>query len=139
MNVRLLATVLMMFTATVAGRGPQQTVWAGIYTESQAEQGASVYKTHCVSCHGEALGGGEQVPALRGVTFAATWEGVPLGDLFERIRKTMPPEKSGVVNRQEYASVLAYLLKMNGMPSGNTALASDQTSLAGIVYRSSKP
>ena len=117
----------------------QQTVWAGIYTDAQADQGAAVYKTHCVSCHGDSLAGVEQVPALRGVTFGATWEGVPLSDLFERMRKTMPPGKSGVVTRLEYASVLAYLLKMNGMPAGNVALPTDASTLAAIMFRSNKP
>jgi mono/diheme cytochrome c family protein len=134
------AAVLVFVTMfSDAGAAGQQSVWAGVYTDAQADQGASVYKTHCLSCHGDALGGGEQVPALRGVTFGATWEGVPLSDLFERMRKTMPPGKSGVVNRQEYASVLAYLLKMNGMPAGAAALPNDQAALTDMVYRSNKP
>jgi mono/diheme cytochrome c family protein len=136
-----LAAVVMVYATMLAGGGTrgQQSVWAGVYTDEQADRGASVYKTHCLSCHGDALSGGEQVPALRGVTFGATWEGVPLSDLFERMRKTMPPGKSGAVNRQEYASVLAYLLKMNGMPAGSTALATDQAALITIVYQSNKP
>jgi mono/diheme cytochrome c family protein len=121
------------------GASAQPSVWAGVYTEAQADQGATLFKTHCVSCHGDTLGGGEQVPALSGVTFGATWEGVPLSDLFERMRKTMPPGKSGVVSRPEFASILAYLLKMNGMPAGDTALASDPAALASLVYRSNKP
>ena len=44
-----------------------------------------------------------------------------------------------MVTRQEYASILAYMLKMNGMPAGNAALASDPATLAVIVFRSNKP
>ena len=141
MNLGAMAVAAVSCLTVLPGAGSsrQQSVWAGVYTDAQADQGASVYKTHCVSCHGDTLGGGEQVPALRGVTFGATWEGVPLSDLFERMRKTMPPAKTGVVNRQEYASVLAYMLKMNGMPAGSTALASDPAALAGLVYRSHQP
>ena len=51
----------------------------------------------------------------------------------------MPPGKAGVVTRQEHASILAYLLKMNGMPAGSTALASDQPALASIMFLSNKP
>ena len=141
MALRILtaAAVAWLAAASVWASPGQRSVWSGVYTEVQADQGAVLFKTHCVSCHGESLGGGEQVPALRGVSFGATWEGVPISDLFERMRKTMPPGKAGVVTRQEHASILAYLLKMNGMPAGSTALASDQPALASIMFLSNKP
>jgi mono/diheme cytochrome c family protein len=141
MDLRMITCAAIVYAIVVSPgvSAEQQSVWAGVYTDAQADQGAAVYKAHCVSCHGDALAGGEQVPALRGVTFGATWEGVPLSDLFERLRKTMPPGKSGVLTRQEYAGVLAYLLRMNDMPAGNAPLASDQTALAVITFRSNKP
>ena len=140
MDPRALAVAVIVCAAAVVIASPRQTsVWSGVYTDAQAEQGAAVYKTHCVSCHGDSLSGGEQVPALRGVTFGATWESVPLADLFERMRKTMPPGKSGVVTRQEYANVLAYLLKMNSMPAGSAPLPSESTALAAITFQSNKP
>jgi len=141
MTLRILvAAAAMCVTAVVIGASSdQQSVWSGVYTDAQVDQGAALYKTHCVTCHGDTLAGGEQVPALRGVSFGATWEGVPLSDLFERMRKTMPPGKSGVVTRLEFASILAFLLKMNGMPPGSVPLGSDQPALASIIFRSNKP
>lgn len=141
MALRILTAVAVasLAAASVGASTRQQSVWSGVYTEVQADQGAALYKTHCVTCHGDSLAGGEQVPALRGVSFGATWEGVPLSDLFERMRKTMPPGKGGVVARQEYASILAYLLKMNGLPAGSAALAGEQTALASILFQSNRP
>src|SRR6187397_2004181 len=141
MALRILtaAAVAWLVAASLGASTRQQSVWSGVYTEVQADQGAALYKTHCVSCHGDSLAGGEQVPALRGVSFGATWEGVPLSDLFERMRKTMPTGKGGVVTRPEYANILAYLLKMNGMPAGSTALTGDQAALAAIMFQSNKP
>ena len=140
MDPRALAVAVIVCAAdTVVASPRQSSVWSGVYTDAQAEQGAAVYKTHCVSCHGDSLSGGEQVPALRGVTFGATWESVPLADLFERMRKTMPPGKSGVVTRQEYANLLAYVLKMNSMPAGSAPLPSESTALASITFQSNKP
>jgi mono/diheme cytochrome c family protein len=127
-----------LFSASGASTA-QQTVWTGVYTEAQATQGAALYATHCASCHGTALGGGESVPPLRGVAFGTTWEGLALSDLFDRLRKTMPPGKSGVMTRTEYASVLAFLLKMNDMPAGSGALASDAATLSAITFKSHKP
>jgi S-disulfanyl-L-cysteine oxidoreductase SoxD len=139
LRILVVAAALCVTAVVIGASSGQQSVWSGIYTDAQADQGAALYKTHCVTCHGDTLAGGEQVPALRGVSFGATWEGVPLSDLFERMRKTMPPGKSGAVTRQEYASILAFLLKMNGMPAGSVSLASEQSALASIMFRSNKP
>jgi S-disulfanyl-L-cysteine oxidoreductase SoxD len=141
MDFRLFGSAAILYASIFARAEspPQRSVWSGVYTDAQADQGAVAYKTHCLSCHGDAMTGAEQVPALRGVTFGATWEGVPLSDLFDRMRKTMPPAKSGVVTRQEHASILAYMLRMNGMPAGNAPLASDADSLGTIMFRSHKP
>ena len=87
--VSFIGAAFVCVIAVSTGATPEQhSVWSGVYTDTQADQGASLYKTHCVSCHGDTLAGGEQVPALRGVSFGATWESVPLSDLFERMRKT---------------------------------------------------
>ena len=141
MAFRVLTVAAFVCVAAVStgASGARQSIWSGVYTEAQANEGAALFKTHCVTCHGDSLTGGEQVPALRGVSFGATWEGVPLADLFERMRKTMPPGKGGIVTRSEYASILAYLLKMNGMPAGSATLASEQTALTSIVFQSHKP
>jgi mono/diheme cytochrome c family protein len=116
-----------------------QSSWNGIYTEAQAAEGAGLYRAHCASCHGESLGGAEAVPALTGVTFNATWDGVPVLDLFERLRTSMPPGKSGAVTRPGHAAILAFLLKANGMPPGDKPLGADKASLSGLVYRTHRP
>jgi mono/diheme cytochrome c family protein len=127
------------FSSSYPGGAASQSSWSGVFTEAQAAEGAALYESACASCHGVGLGGGEAVPALVGVTFSATWEGVSLFDLFERIRTTMPPGKSGTVTRPGYASIVAYLLKSNGMPAGEKALGADKASLAGLVYQTYRP
>ena len=116
-----------------------QSTWSGVFTDSQASEGAALYRSHCASCHGDGLDGGEAVPALVGVTFSTTWEGVPLFDLFERIRTTMPPGKTGAVTRSGYASIVAYLRKANGMPAGGKVLGDDKASLTRLVYQTHRP
>jgi mono/diheme cytochrome c family protein len=127
------------FSSRYLVRAVSQSSWSGVFTEAQAAEGAALYESACASCHGGGLGGGEAVPALVGVTFSATWEGVSIFDLFERIRTTMPPGKSGTVTRPGYASIVAYLLKSNGMPAGEKTLGADKASLAGLVYQTYRP
>ena len=70
--------------------GATQSVWDGVYTAEQARRGQPIYNKHCASCHGEQLTGGEDSPPLTGGAFLANWNGLTVGDLFERIRVSMP-------------------------------------------------
>jgi len=41
-----------------------------------------------------------------------------LGELFERIRTTMPQDNPGKLSRAQYADILSFILKSNGYPAG---------------------
>ena len=86
---------------------PQTTrsVWEGIYSKAQASRGAGLYAQECASCHGTMLTGGESAPPLAGGDFLSNWEGLTIGDLFERIRTTMPATRPGALNREINAAV----------------------------------
>lgn len=118
---------------------PARTVWDGVYTEAQAKRGAALYDEHCASCHGPAGAGGGLAPALTGVAFAANYDGLTVGDLFERNRRTMPVGQEGTLSRQEAADITAYLLQCNGFPAGQVELPSDAPALALIRYLATKP
>jgi mono/diheme cytochrome c family protein len=98
------------------------SVWDGVYTGEQAERGHSVYHSQCEVCHGESLNGGDEVPALAGPQFISNWNGLTMGDLFERIRKTMPANDPGRLTSQQNADVLAYVLSFNMFPAGKSEL-----------------
>jgi S-disulfanyl-L-cysteine oxidoreductase SoxD len=134
-----LVAALAIAGGAVVWAAARQTVWDGVYTEDQARRGAALYMAHCADCHGESLGGVESAPALTGVAFNSTWEGVPLADLFERMRTSMPPGKPGAVPRQGYADVLAFMLQRSGMPSGGVALGTTKAGLDRIRFVSNRP
>jgi S-disulfanyl-L-cysteine oxidoreductase SoxD len=100
---------------------PQTTrsVWEGIYTKAQAAKGAGLYAKECASCHGTSLTGGESAPPLAGGDFLSNWEGLTIGDLFERMRTTMPATRPGALNREINA---AFILEMNQYPPGEAEL-----------------
>ena len=60
------------------------------------------------------------------------WEGRSLGELFNKMSEEMPTEDPGSLTQQSYAAILAYILKSNEFPSGDTDLASNAEVLAGI-------
>ena len=78
-------------------------------------------------------------PPLVGGTFTANWNDLTLGDLFERIRATMPLDKPGTLSRQQNADVVAFVLKANLWPAGTTELARDLGALKQIRIQSYKP
>jgi mono/diheme cytochrome c family protein len=114
-------------------------VWDGVYTEAQAVRGEKASGAQCASCHGQTLTGAEAAPALTGDVFNANWEGVPLGDLFERIRVSMPLDAPGTLSRQQTADVIAYMLKVGKFPAGGAELPTEAAALAQVTFVSNRP
>ncbi len=117
----------------------KQTVWDGVYTQDQAKQGQAAYNEHCSSCHGDTLMGGESAPALAGGEFLSNWGGLSLGDLFERIRTTMPQSRPGSLSRATNTLILAYMLSANQFPAGKTDLPQQTEVLNEIQIKAQKP
>ena len=116
-----------------------RSVWDGVYTEEQAKRGEPVYQKECAACHGAMMTGGESAPPLTGGGFQANWNGLTLGDLFDRIRKTMPQSKPGSLTRQQDADVLAFMLSLNKFPAGKTELYRQSEMLKEIRFETKKP
>lgn len=135
--------VVVVLAVCVAGPGVAarqvQSVWDGVYTVEQAQRGAPLYQQSCAECHGPDLAGGEMSPGLVGGEFVWNWNGLSVGDLFERLRVSMPQGMPNSVSRQEKADILAFLFEANDFPAGDTELASRTGMLAGINFLAQKP
>jgi mono/diheme cytochrome c family protein len=118
--------------------GAMQSVWDGVYTEEQAKRGQPLYDKYCAACHGEQLTGGEDSPPLTGGAFLANWNGLTVGDLFERIRVSMPQNRPGCLTRQQNADILAYVLGANQFPAGQAELPGETERLKQIRFESTK-
>jgi S-disulfanyl-L-cysteine oxidoreductase SoxD len=116
-----------------------RSVWDGVYTSEQAKRGETLYANECASCHGTALNGGESAPPLTGGEFFSNWDGLTVGDLFERIRTTMPADHPGKLTREQDADVLAFVLSVNRFPEGKTELDHRTEVLKQIRLEAAKP
>ena len=116
-----------------------RSVWDGVFTEEQAKRGEGFYRQSCSNCHGAGLEGADMSPALIGGAFTSNWNGLTLGDLFERIRISMPMDRPGTMPRQEIADVLAFILSSNAFPAGKTELPRDVQAPKQILFKASKP
>jgi S-disulfanyl-L-cysteine oxidoreductase SoxD len=103
---------------------PAQSTLKGVFTDPQATRGDNLHRTACGTCH--------NAGAYSGVSFQNTWIGRTVFDLFDRIKTTMPSDNPGVLSRQQYADITAYVLKLNGFPSGSGELSTEDEPLKHI-------
>ncbi len=117
--------VTALVPLSVHAQGPAaRTTVDGVYTSLQATKGADIYAMLCQSCH--------SAESHTGAPFRNKWVGKPLGELFAYISSEMPKTEPGSLSADEYAVVLAYILKMNGMPAGRRTLVADASALDSI-------
>jgi mono/diheme cytochrome c family protein len=133
-----LATVLTL-NSRVHAQPPTQSVWDGVYTEEQATRGKAMYAQECASCHGSELTGGEMAPPLAGGEFLAGWDGLTIGDLFERIRISMPQNSPGSLSGQQNADILSFMFSVSKFPAGTTELPKEAGILKQIKFEVKKP
>jgi mono/diheme cytochrome c family protein len=137
---RVVVTFAALAAAVIVrAQDAPRTVWDGVYTEAQAERGKAIYFEKCVQCHGPTLmGGGAGAGPLQGATFSGNWNGVPLGDMLDRLRQSMPLDKPSTLSRQQSADVLAYIFSVNKFPPGKTELSRQTEILNTIQFKATK-
>ena len=143
MTGKIAMTAILCVTVT-AGFGSisaqkSKTQWDGVYTAEQAKRGQAQYQDKCSSCHGPDLTGGEMAPALTGGDFATNWNDLSVGDLFERIRISMPQNNPGSLSRAQNAEVVAFILQKGSYPAGTEELSGQTDVLNGIKFLATKP
>ena len=120
--------------ACAAASGAAASTLDGVYSEPQAARGPQAYALNCAQCHGADLAGTFEVPNLRGYLIGR-WTGASLGKLYGYIGSAMPLHAPGALSPEAYADIVAYMLKVNGLPAGARELPADASALQGIVIR----
>jgi len=90
-------------------------------------------------CHGEELSGVEMAPPLAGPMFQGDWNAATLGELFERIRVSMPMDKPGTLSRQQAVDLVAFILSANKAPTGPNDLPPEIEILNAIKLEVPRP
>jgi len=143
-TVAVLTMTGMIAMGAFSGRGTiaaqqAKSQWDGVYTEDQAKRGEGLYSQYCASCHGPDLAGGEMAPGLTGGEFSSNWNDLSLGELFERMRISMPQNAPGSLSRQQNADILSFVLYKSNFPAGTTELPTQTEVLNTIKFMASKP
>lgn len=133
MKAMVVAVLASVFAQAAGAQSPPEppTSRSGVYSAAQAERGRMQYAVNCRSCHTAA--------SHTGVTFAKWWKDRTLGDLYAFMSTQMPKNDPGSLAPEQYADVVAYLLKMNAMPAGSADLLPDSAALAQIRIELPRP
>lgn len=116
-----------------------KTTRDGVYSKAQAQRGEALYSQHCAKCHAPDLAAADVAPALAGGDFNSNWNGLSLGDLFERIQIGMPADRPGSVSRQDNTDILAFMLSRGEFPTGEADLPAQIEVLKTIAFLAKKP
>ena len=85
------------------------------------------------------MNGGEMAPGLTGGEFSANWNELTLGQLFDRMRTSMPQNNPNSLSRQQNADILAFMLRKGNYPVGTTELATQSEVLNTIQVAAQNP
>ncbi|HUA84808.1 MAG TPA: cytochrome c [Bryobacteraceae bacterium] len=139
MNAKYVILAVALAAGVAFSQEPTRSVWDGVYTADQAKRGETAYNTNCASCHGDQLNGGEMAPPLAGGEFMSNWNGLTVGDLYDRIRTTMPAGKPGSLSRETNVDIVSFILAFNKFPAGDQELPHSSEALKQIKLEAEKP
>ncbi|MBW3534168.1 MAG: cytochrome c [Gemmatimonadetes bacterium] len=108
--------------APAAPVGPLRSAALGVYTDGQADRGEAAWSATCAACH--------ETTDFHDDAFVEGWNGRPVSDLFRFVRENMPDDAPGSLPDQEYADILAYVLRLNGLPPAGLPLPADDAVLS---------
>jgi mono/diheme cytochrome c family protein len=119
----VIVAAVSVSTLLIAGLSAQsqKTIADGVYSDAQADRGEQRFKVSCSSCHTPG--------SFSGGAFAERWNGQTMGEVFDFVSNAMPENDPGGLEPAEYASVLAYILRVNGYAAGQDDLPADTTAL----------
>jgi mono/diheme cytochrome c family protein len=123
----MVSCAAVLAVAVTSAAQEKKSVKTGVYTVAQADRGQSLYRSKCASCHAP--------NRFTDDLFYTTFAGKPLWDMFDVISDSMPEDNPGSLKKEEYADVIAYLLKLNNFPTGATELPVDKDALSAIVRK----
>ena len=95
-----------------------------VFTAAQADRGDQTFIAVCIDCH---------LPEeFSDAGYLYSWEGQLVADFIYYVQTNMPEDNPGSLKNTEYLDVMAYILELNGIPSGNRALNIDLANSARI-------
>jgi S-disulfanyl-L-cysteine oxidoreductase SoxD len=120
-----LGVVWLAAVALTASAPASRSTRDGVYSSAQAERGEKTYQVKCGTCH--------MPDQYKGYVFMQSWTGQTIFALYTNLRRTMPKDNPGSLKPQDYADIIAFLLKINDLPSGDDDLKGAKPAMEDVV------
>lgn len=118
-------------SAGAAAPLPRLSTVSGVYSEAQAKRGEAIFNATCSACH--------VASDYSGDAFRSHFVGGTAFDMYNTIRSSMPQDSPGSLTDAQYADVVAFMLKLNGLPSRSRDLPAVDDSLKLITVEAKSP
>jgi alcohol dehydrogenase (cytochrome c) len=93
--------------------------------ESSESSAMALYGTHCASCHGDNLAGGQFGPSLNSDKFRSRWYEKGARALHVFIAQSMPPSKPGSLSSDSYTEISSLIARTNKIDPSPAPAESD--------------
>jgi mono/diheme cytochrome c family protein len=124
--VGFVATVLASGWVLDSRSAETRSVRDGVFSAEQVDRGRETFLWICNECH--------EIEEFTGVgAYFEEMDGKPVWEALEYIWTEMPEDMPSWLDPDEYADVLAYLLSVYGMPTGENDMPVDEDVLEDIV------
>lgn len=125
-NVMVLAAVvtLVSWGGSLSARSQGASANDGVYTAAQAAKGQELYGQACENCH--------QPAKFVGAEFTRAFVGRSLSEI-DHAMAEMPQDNPGSLTADDVAALIAYFLKLNNYPAGETPLSGEPAVLKSIM------
>ena len=107
-------------SANEASPSSEDTLMAAF--SDQADAGAETYATNCGACHGANLQGSALGPMLSGGGFLGSYGRQSPYEFFNFLKSNMPPGGNAGISDEDYWSIVAHVMRTNGVADLNPAL-----------------
>ena len=128
----LAGAMVVLAAVGVVAAAPQPAA-SGAFSDAQAASGQGAFAQACAGCHGATLRGAELAPALAGAGFMSVWGARTTRQLFDYIKRDMPPGQGGSLSDEAYVNIVAHILQSNGRAAGPQALRADSAVTIGTA------
>ena len=119
----LLPTLLLLTACGSESNQPESAaVDSGPSFAAQADAGATSYATNCGACHGAELQGTALGPMLSGGGFLGSYGRQSPYEFFNFLKANMPPGGNAGISDDDYWSIVAHVMRINGVANNNPAL-----------------